>query len=312
MSGAGSPSNWHAYNDPMLLATLPAAALMYRQGHVKEATSTYTLQMSKDQFFNQNISPTNSVAIRTATELGKLTITMPQTANLPWLKQTPAPAGAKIITDPDKSMLPMDATEARSETGELRHNWTKGTYTINTPYTQAAMGWIGGLKLNYSDVQVEVQNKNATLSVQSLDGKPIKQSKRIYISVMARSQIDPNDHNFFDSEPVSADLRIAATEGLKLIAAGSTNPLPAPYSGGHYFLNLQGGQSAYLLTKDIPTVIHAFVKPVEAAKKASPKQLSSEPPQMSTDSGNPYKLNLKGAEAKYKLKNINNSSSVAP
>jgi hypothetical protein len=305
MSGAGSPSNWHAYNDPMLLATIPAAALMYRQGHVKEATSTYTLQMSKDQFFNQNISPTNSVAIRTATELGKLTIAMPQTANLPWLKQMPTPAGAKIITDPDKSMLPLDATEARSETGELRHNWTRGTYTINTPYTQAAMGWIGGLKLNYSDVQVAVENKNATLSVQALDGKPIKLSKRIYISVMARTQIDPNDHNYFYQEPVLAVLRITAIEGLKLFAAGSSNPLPAPYSAGHYFLNLQGEHSAYLLTSDIPTVTPAIAKSIAVEKKISSPQLSS-------GNSNPYKLNLNGAEAKYKLKSNNNTSSGAP
>jgi hypothetical protein len=305
MSGAGSPSNWHAYNDPMLLATIPAAALMFRQGHVKEATSTYTLQMSKDQFFNQNISPTNSVAIRTAAELGKLTIAMPQTANLPWLKQTPTPPGAKIITDPDKSLLPLDATEARSETGELRHNWSKGTYTINTPYAQAAMGWIGGLKLNYSDVQVAVENKNATLSVQSLDGKPIKLSKRIYISVMARTQIAPNDHNYFYQEPVLAVLRITAIEGLKLFAAGSSNPLPAPYSAGHYFLNLQGGESAYLLTNEIPSVTPAIAKSVAADKKVSPPQLSS-------GNSNPYKLNLNGAEAKYKLKSNNNSSSGAP
>jgi hypothetical protein len=296
----------------MLLATLPAAALMYRQGHVKEATSTYTLQMNKDQFFDQNISPTNSVAIRTAAELGKLTIAMPQSANLPWLKQTPTPVGAKIITDPDQSILSLDATEARSETGELRHNWTKGTYTINTPYTQAAMGWIGGLKLNYSDVQVAVENKNATLSVQSLDGKPIKTSKRIYITVMARTQIDPNDHNYFYQEPVSAILRITAAEGLQLFAAGSSSPLPAPYSAGHYFLNLQGEQSAYLLTSDIPTSTHEVTKSVILAKKTSPPQLASEPPQQSAGSSNPYKLNLNGAEAKYKLKNTNNNSSAAP
>ena len=85
LTGAGIPSNWHSYNDPALLATLPAAALLYRQAHVKEATSTYTLQIDQKQFFDQNKSPANSVAIRTAKELGKLAIAIPQTSYLPWL-----------------------------------------------------------------------------------------------------------------------------------------------------------------------------------------------------------------------------------
>ena len=33
----GTPSIYQAYNDPALMASLPAAALLYRQGHVKEA-----------------------------------------------------------------------------------------------------------------------------------------------------------------------------------------------------------------------------------------------------------------------------------
>jgi len=35
-AGGGSPSNWDAFNDPSLLATLPAAALLYRRGDVQE------------------------------------------------------------------------------------------------------------------------------------------------------------------------------------------------------------------------------------------------------------------------------------
>ena len=37
LTNAGGPSNWHAFNDPALIATLPAAALLYRRGDVREA-----------------------------------------------------------------------------------------------------------------------------------------------------------------------------------------------------------------------------------------------------------------------------------
>jgi len=40
-----SPSNWNSYNDPSLMATLPAAALLYRERHVAEATSIYVLAL---------------------------------------------------------------------------------------------------------------------------------------------------------------------------------------------------------------------------------------------------------------------------
>ena len=249
MTAAGIPSNWHSYNDPALLATLPAAALLYRQAHVKEATSNYTLQIDQKQFFDQNKSPANSVAIRTATELGKLTIAIPQTSYLPWLKQATAPAAAKIITNPDQPLLPLDATEATSDTGELNRNWTKGIYTINTPYTQAAMGRIGQHKLTLSDVQIDIANKSATVAVQSLDGKPIRLSKKIYVTVATQTWIDPKNTDYFYAEPISSVLEINAPKGLKLMATGNTDLLPVQYIDGHYLLKLDGAQSAYLLSE---------------------------------------------------------------
>jgi hypothetical protein len=43
LTGPGGASNWEAYNDPSLLATLPAAALLYRRGDVQEAKTTYVV-----------------------------------------------------------------------------------------------------------------------------------------------------------------------------------------------------------------------------------------------------------------------------
>ena len=89
LSSRGSPSNWHAFNDPALIATLPAAALLYRRGHVQEARTTYVFAPGREQLFNRAISPANAVALRTAAEKGRLVIALPRTPELPWLEESP-------------------------------------------------------------------------------------------------------------------------------------------------------------------------------------------------------------------------------
>jgi hypothetical protein len=110
---------------------------------VKEANTVYVFAPTKAQLFNQFISPTNSSALRSAAEKGKLVLALPQTRELPWSQKSRVPAGAKVITDSKGSLIDTGASEAVSDTGELRRNRQQGVYTINTAKTQA-MGWIGG------------------------------------------------------------------------------------------------------------------------------------------------------------------------
>ncbi len=177
LSNRGSPSNWHAFNDPALIATLPAAALAYRRGDVQEAHTTYVFAPGREQLFDRLISPANSVALRTAAEKGKLVIAMPKAPELPWLKESAIPPGAKVFTDPNVSLIDPEAGAATSDTGELVRDWEHGTYTIDTPRTQAAMGWIGGRAIALKDVEIAAETRNATVAVQSLDDKPISASR---------------------------------------------------------------------------------------------------------------------------------------
>ena len=86
-------------------------------------------------------------------------IAMPQTRELPWLEESQIPSGAQVITDPGLSVIDKNAKMAVSDTGELQRNWDEGTYTINTPHTQAAMGWIGGKEINLNDVEIRRYDK---------------------------------------------------------------------------------------------------------------------------------------------------------
>ena len=238
--GSGSPSNWHAYNDPGLLATLPAAALAYRRGDIKEATTTYAFDPGP-ALFNQPISPANSPALRTAMEKGKLIVAMPATKELPWLLKGGIPANAIVLRDPAQAVIDAKTTEAVTDTGELKRNWLKGVYTINTAKTQAVLGWIGGEKIRLADTDFEVKTRSATVAVQSLDDVPVFQSKQILISLGARAVPKDGNKTPFHVEPVEGKLSIKAPKGLKLykqVNSQKIEEVPSIYDNGRYVITL--------------------------------------------------------------------------
>jgi hypothetical protein len=250
LDSVGAPSNWHAYNDPSLIATLPAAALIYRQGHVRESETVYAIAPTPAQLYNQQLSPITSVALRTAAERGKLVVVLPATRELPWLTPGVAPAGATVITNPQQSLLPANATAATSDTGQLRRDWEQGIYTINTPRTQAATGWIGGRNIQLPDVNINVSTRNATVAVQTLDGRPVGTSRNLMISLGARSVPTTGNRMPFYSEPVEGRLTIRGVSGLRLfkrLPNGTEQELPVAYSNGSYVLDLDPSLRTYWL-----------------------------------------------------------------
>jgi Cellulase (glycosyl hydrolase family 5) len=258
LNSNGGPSAWQSFNDPALLATLPAAALLYRRHDAKEANTVYVFAPTEEQLFDQFISPANSSALRSAAEKGKLVLALPQTRELPWLQKSRVPAGAKMITDPKGSLIDAGASEAVSDTGELHRNWEQGTYTINTPKTQAAMGWIGGKRIGLADVEIAADTRNATIAVQSLDDNNIRMSRSLMISLCARSIPSAGNRLPFHSEPVSGELIVHAPEGLQLYSTKKTaemksasvpqqEAIPAPFKDGAYHISLDGQKSAHWL-----------------------------------------------------------------
>jgi hypothetical protein len=247
----GRPSNYQAFNDPALMATLPAAALLYRRHDVQEARTIYIFAPTKAQLFNQIISPANAVALRTAAEKGKLMIAMPQTRELPWLEQSRIPIGAKVITEPEHALIDSNANDATSDTGELQRNWEQGIFTVNTPRSQAAMGRIGGKSINLADVDIALTTSDATVAVQSLSETGIRETSAILISLGARSVPEEANEIPFYSEPVMGRLTIRARQGLKLYPQRETpmdeSAIDVPYEGGRYHITLNRDLGTYWL-----------------------------------------------------------------
>lgn len=245
LTGWITASNWHAYNDPAMLATLPAAALLYRRGDVREAKTTYIFAPTPAALFNQPITAANSTLLRTAAEKGKLLIAMPETTELPWLKQSSIPTNAQVLHDQNQALLDVNASESTTDTGELKRNWQKGIYTIDTPRTQAATGWIGGESITLGDIQIQAKTANASVVVQSLDGAPVAQSQDLLISLSARAVPRDSRKTPFYVEPLEGMLTIKAPQGLKLFTQGilaQIKELPVTYLDGRYMITLDGAQ----------------------------------------------------------------------
>ncbi|HDS1733068.1 cellulase family glycosylhydrolase [Pseudomonas sp. BP8] len=235
--------NWHAYNDPALIATLPAAALLYRRADVHEAQTRYVFAPTAEMLFGRAITPNNSALLRTAMEKGKLQIAMPATTSLPWLQPSVIAEGAQVLHDPEQSLLDANADESVSDSAEIRRNWQQGLYTIDTPLTQAATGWLGGRSISLADIQLQVKTAYASVVVQSLDAKPFSQSRELLVSLGTRAVPRPDDMTPFYVEPLEGTLIIKAAPGLKVFshsAHGPAKALPATYQDGRYTITLDG------------------------------------------------------------------------
>jgi hypothetical protein len=149
----------------------------------------------------------------------------------------------QLIRDPQRSLISATAAEVVSDSGELRRNWEQGFFTINTPRTQAAMGWIGGRQFAFPAVEIAITTRNAVVAVQSLDGNPISQAHSIMICLGARAVPSGERALPYYSEPIEGSLRIRAPAGLALYAWDARNArmrrLAAPFTAGHYKLILE-------------------------------------------------------------------------
>lgn len=143
-------------------------------------------------------------------------------------------------------MIDTNSSEATSDTGEIKRNWATGIYTIDSPYTQAAMGWIGNRQIELPDVQLDIKTRNASVAVQSLDGLPINRSSSLMISLGSQS-FPTNNALPFRSEPVVGQLTIHAHPGLRLIVRGAgkaEKEIPAKYHDGKYVVELDNSLKA--------------------------------------------------------------------
>ena len=187
------PEQWSTYHDPAITAIMPAAALLFRQGHVSPAKKTYCFRPDPAALFDRAILPDTSATIRTLAEQSKLTIGMPEVPQLPWLEPSRPSPDVTIVTDPDRDFIPPGQSFVRSDTGELTRDWEQGIQTIDTPRTQAVSGWIGGKTLKTRDASFETRTKKAVIALSSVDSRPLSESHFVLVTAVARAVASPGN-----------------------------------------------------------------------------------------------------------------------
>lgn len=247
-------SNYSTFNDPAIIGLMPAAALLYRQQHVSAAKYRYQIALDRQNFFFTRYDPANSKTLRTLTEISQVSIRMPNTPQLPWLKNSlPVDKNTILINDMNKDFTPPNQSIIVSDTGELQRDWEKSRQIINTPRSQIVSGQLAGDHIQLSNASFDINTKKAVIAIQSVDEKAIEDSHQIFITSMARSQPDPEHKLIFLSEPVIGKISFNAPKGLKLypvLASGNlATAIETNYQKGRYYIELNLSSSHWFILK---------------------------------------------------------------
>ena len=117
-----------------------------------------------------------------------------------------------------------------SDTGELKRDWSLGVETIDTPKSQAVMGWVGNAQLRLTRRDVRSRDPKATAAVTSLDGQPIASSKKMLVTVVAQVGTASGDRLPFLAEPVEGTIAVRTSLPLRMIPL-SPKAYPARHRG---------------------------------------------------------------------------------
>lgn len=177
---------------PMLLGQWPAAALMYRLGHVKKGAPVVREERSLEDLWQRRMPIIAEDAgydpNRDKDSLSKQSNVKNGVNPLAYLV---GPVVVKYGGDPAKSTVAdlgpyVDAAAKtiKSITGELETDYGKGLCTLSAPKAQGVTGFlrkVGTFKL--ADVTIASGNEYATVLVVAMDNKPLKTSGRILVQV---------------------------------------------------------------------------------------------------------------------------------
>lgn len=201
------PPGYRPYNgtradishDPVKIPNLAAGALMFLRSDISAARRTVERSYSREQVLESSrLSSKEAVyftpgfpaefALRHGVRIGSLN-------GAPTEKMTAA--GANPIVSDTKDLAWYFTPHAGPVTVETDQKFSKiigagsnraltGMVTVDTPRTQALVGFLPAYKKSVTNLSAEIANKFATLVLASLDSKPISRSSRMLLSAGSR------------------------------------------------------------------------------------------------------------------------------
>ena len=264
----GLPSSvgqWSTGYDPALTALMPAASILFRQQHVRQARKTYRFEPSRETVYGRNLNPDTSATLRTLVEQSRLVVALPDLPEVDWDdRRGPKEEGAIVVTEPDRDFIPPGQNKVQSDTGELERDWVAGTHTIDTPMSQAAAGWIGGHPIALHDVEIRIQTAKATVALTSLDSQPIAASKRILLTVVGQVAASPGDKLPFLAQPVVGSVVLRSSQAsmsMTPLVPGAAPPVAGDpsQSGGWKAIAATREGTRHVFTLPRQPVTHWFL-----------------------------------------------------
>lgn len=188
---------WSAWVDPALMAVMPAASVMFRDGHVAHANQTVVFTPNADEVYLSEMTADTTPVLRGVFESHGFAVRLPDAPELdfdgPELNHGVDLDALQVVQDPGFSLFDDTARAVTSDTGEIRRDWARGVVEIRTPMSQAAMGWIGlgasrdRAPIELGDVSMRINTSGAVVAVTSLDQTPIVASRRLLLTAVAQA-----------------------------------------------------------------------------------------------------------------------------
>lgn len=164
--------------DPVKMPQLAAGALMFLRGDVSVATSTVSRSYSREQVFD-------SAFLIPATDRPYFTPGFPLAV--------PLMHGSRIASLEGAPTAPFAALKVTnpivSDTNQLSWYYSSamtGLVTIDTPRSQALVGFVKANGKSVSNLSADVQNRFCTIMVNSLESAPISRASKLLLTVGSR------------------------------------------------------------------------------------------------------------------------------
>jgi hypothetical protein len=216
---------WHQ-GTPQSLGQFPAAALMFRNGYIKKGAPVVHEERTMADLWNRREPLIAEDKASTPTEIRAAAAQEQFEVDVNPLAFLVGPVQVKYGGDPKKTkvanlkpFINESAKTIRSNTGEINLDYGKGLCTVNTPFAQGATAFMEKFPfVKLTDVTMRSTNEYSTLNVVSMDGKPIKQSRKLL--VQAGTIVRPTGWQEKDATFEGGDKK--PIQGKQIVAVGGT------------------------------------------------------------------------------------------
>jgi len=182
-------SKW-TFAGPMTLGQFPAAALMFRRAYVREGPVVVHEERGLQDVWDRKLPLiAESGAWDPNRDAGQMPLGTPFKASVDPLAYLVGRVEVKYGGDPAKSTtidlssyIDAEKKRIKSVTGEIESDLVSGIYRVNAPKAQGVVGMLkkAGLQ-KLADVTIASGNEYASVTVVSLDDKPIATSGRLLV-----------------------------------------------------------------------------------------------------------------------------------